>query len=331
MSSIIDKNIYLLDLKGKVLDSNDYNQIGKIFEVPTIDLEKVIYTLDNLSYIVVRKYDTPVYYIALEDEETSSFSLLEIIHLFFNEENNQMTKTNFLREVLLNNISKVHMEELKEEFSITDKEHYYVINVLLKREYLKNAKIIIENLFVLDKQIKIDNETIAIISSKEFNLVEELSLELFSEISSELGVKPKISIGTEVDSFFDLHKSFDAANKNIRISEVFDIPDDLLISDELLIQKMIYNLPMEKLKAINIENQKKYKEIFTDEELILTAKHFFRNNLNITETSKNLYVHRNTLVYRINKMEKLSGINLKEFSDAMKFYIILLIKKICEK
>ena len=74
-----------------------------------------------------------------------------------------------------------------------------------------------------------------------------------------------------------------------------------------------------------------FKEIFEDEEMLETAEAFLQSSLNISETSRNLYMHRNTLLYRLDKIEKATGLNIRLFSDAVSFRVLSILYKLLKK
>ena len=69
------------------------------------------------------------------------------------------------------------------------------------------------------------------------------------------------------------------------------------------------------------------KEIFTDKEMTDTAEEFLDSSLNVSETARKLYLHRNTLIYRLDKIEKETGLNIRKFSDAITFRLITILLK----
>jgi carbohydrate diacid regulator len=129
----------------------------------------------------------------------------------------------------------------------------------------------------------------------------------------------------------DISDSVDDINNILRLADRFNIQKDVYYYEDFLIPLIVDNLPKEILVKFNKENLKKYDEIFKNKDLIFTAESFFKNDLNITETSEKIFVHRNTLIYRINKIKEISGFDLKKFDDAIRFYMILLIKNMNEK
>ena len=112
-----------------------------------------------------------------------------------------------------------------------------------------------------------------------------------------------------------------------RINQLFNSDKKVVAYSNLGIGRLIYQLPMPLCKMF-------IKEIFEektpdqfDEETLTTINKFFENNLNVSETSRQLYIHRNTLVYRLDKLEKSTGLDLRIFDDAITFKIALMVVK----
>ena len=81
-------------------------------------------------------------------------------------------------------------------------------------------------------------------------------------------------------------------------------------------------------KYFNELTDENFRELFEDEEMLNTAEEFLRSSLNVSETSRNLYMHRNTLLYRLDKIEKATGLNIRSFSDAVSFRVLTVIQKL---
>ena len=96
--------------------------------------------------------------------------------------------------------------------------------------------------------------------------------------------------------------------------------------------KMLEDIPESKLAEYLTDlTDENFKEIFEDEEMLNTAEEFLRSSLNVSETSRNLYMHRNTLLYRLDKIEKATGLNIRSFSDAVSFRVLTVIHRLLGK
>ena len=111
------------------------------------------------------------------------------------------------------------------------------------------------------------------------------------------------------------------------MGKVFDTEQTIVSYDNLGIARLIYQLPTTLCETFLKEVFKQGSIESLDQETLFTIQRFFENNLNVSETSRGLFVHRNTLVYRLEKIKKLTGLDLREFDDAIVFKVALMVKK----
>lgn len=149
---------------------------------------------------------------------------------------------------------------------------------------------------------------------------------LASAIEEELGIKVKIGVGNSVAEFEDIHLSYLQAKKALEVGEVF-AEKQIYTYSEILPVKMISFLS-EREKS---EFLKPFKQILKNEELTNTAQEFLNCGLNANLAAQRLFVHRNTLNYRLNKIEKQVGLDLRNFNDAVTFRMVCLMYKLKEK
>ena len=129
-------------------------------------------------------------------------------------------------------------------------------------------------------------------------------------------------------SLIKIADSFQEAKLALEVGRVFYAEKEVISYEKLGIGRLIYQLPMSLcemfIREVFGEN---VPEILDDEEAMSTIAKFFENNLNVSETSRKLFVHRNTLVYRLEKIKKLTGLDLREFDHAIVFKVALMVKK----
>ena len=136
-----------------------------------------------------------------------------------------------------------------------------------------------------------------------------------------------VGIGTVATHLRDLAKSYKEANIAIEVGKVFDTEKYVINYENLGIGRLIYQLPTTLCEMFLQEVFKKNPIDALDKETLFTIHKFFENNLNVSETARKLFVHRNTLVYRLEKIKKLTGLDLREFDDAITFKVALMVKK----
>ena len=190
---------------------------------------------------------------------------------------------------------------------------------------------VVQNLFPdknKDFVININETDIALI--KEIRPVsvatEKLARSMVDTLSSEF-TQVAVGIGTVVDSLKELARSFKEAQVALEVGKVFDTEKSIVRYDDLGIARLIYQLPTTLCEMFLKEVFKLGSIDSLDQETLFTIQRFFENNLNVSETSRKLFVHRNTLVYRLEKIKRLTGLDLREFDDAIIFKVALMVKK----
>ncbi len=146
-------------------------------------------------------------------------------------------------------------------------------------------------------------------------------------LMQEMGVKSVIGIGTVVNHIRELARAYKEAGVAIEVGKVFDTENTIINYENLGIGRLIYQLPTTMCEMFLQEVFKKNPIDSLDQETLFTIDKFFENNLNVSETARKLFVHRNTLVYRLEKIKKLTGLDLREFDDAITFKVALMVKK----
>ena len=136
-----------------------------------------------------------------------------------------------------------------------------------------------------------------------------------------------IGIGTIAMHLRELAKCYKEAQIAIEVGKVFDTEKFVINYENLGIGRLIYQLPTTLCEMFLLEVFKKNPIDSLDQETLFTIHKFFENNLNVSETARKLFVHRNTLVYRLEKIKKLTGLDLREFDDAITFKVALMVKK----
>ena len=146
-------------------------------------------------------------------------------------------------------------------------------------------------------------------------------------LKSELFIKTVIGIGTVANHIRELADSYKEAQTAIEVGKVFDTEKSVINYENLGLGRLIYQLPTTLCEIFLSEVFKKNSIDSLDQETLYTINKFFENNLNVSETSRKLFVHRNTLVYRLEKIKKITGLDLREFDHAIIFKVALMVKK----
>lgn len=243
-------------------------------------------------------------------------------------------KSTFVKNIISDNILPgdvyVRAKELQFETEVPRA-------VLLVRQTEKTdvaAVEVIQNMFP-DRQkdfvISISETDIVLIKELQAGFNQKTLTEMASSIeenlSSELLVKCVIGIGTPARHLRELADRYKEAQTAIEVGKVFDTEKSVVSYENLGIGRIIYQLPTTLCEMFLSEVFKKNPIESLDQETLYTINKFFENNLNVSETSRKLFVHRNTLVYRLEKIKKLTGLDLREFDHAIVFKVALMVKK----
>ena len=157
--------------------------------------------------------------------------------------------------------------------------------------------------------------------------LERMARSMEETLRNELFVKTVIGIGTVATHLRELSDAYKEAQTAIDVGKVFDTEKSVINYENLGIGRLIYQLPTTLCDIYLSEVFKKNSIDSLDQETLFTINKFFENNLNVSETSRKLFVHRNTLVYRLEKIKKLTGLDLRQFDHAIVFKVALMVRK----
>ena len=193
---------------------------------------------------------------------------------------------------------------------------------------------ILSNMFpdkLQDFVISINETDIAIVkqitSGTTNEDLEKMARAVEDTLKNELFIKCVIGIGTVAEHLRSLADSYKEAQTAIDVGKVFDTEKSIINYENLGIGRLIYQLPTTLCEIFLSEVFKKNSIDSLDQETLFTINKFFENNLNVSETSRKLFVHRNTLVYRLEKIKKLTGLDLRQFDHAIVFKVALMVRK----
>ena len=239
-------------------------------------------------------------------------------------------KDEALRAILLGEGNRAYAYQFLTRYHVTDGV-CYALDILPERR-LDEALLHVETSLAESCAfvVKMDASRIAVVMFlKEGETPVELGKFLNQSLYEEVGVKAKVGIGCEAKSFGDIAASDLQALTAVRMSGILGAKGEVHTYREFLLTKMLEDVPAERLKEyveqFHIEGA---KEIFSDEEMATTAEEFLENSLNLSETSRNLFMHRNTLMYRLDKIERVTGLNIRNFSDAVTFRVVTILYKL---
>ena len=144
-------------------------------------------------------------------------------------------------------------------------------------------------------------------------------------LNTEAMTKVRVAYGTVINDIKEVSRSYKEAKMALEVGKIFYADKNVVPYNNLGIGRLIYQLPIPLCEMFMTEVFGENLPDTFDEETLTTINKFFENNLNVSETSRQLYVHRNTLVYRLEKLEKSTGLDIRKFDDALTFKIAMMV------
>ncbi|MCL1903020.1 MAG: helix-turn-helix domain-containing protein [Oscillospiraceae bacterium] len=243
-------------------------------------------------------------------------------------------KSNFIKNIVLDNVlpGDIGIKTRELHFNADVNRVVFLISIVTSADI--SAYEIIQNLFPdksKDFVFKITDSDIVLVKELRNNTavkdLEKLARSISDTLSGEFFAKVNVGIGAPVTGIKELARSFKESQIAIEVGKVFDTDKTIVCYTNLGIARLIYHLPTTLCETFLREVFKKGSIESLDHETLFTIQRFFENNLNVSETSRKLFVHRNTLVYRLDKIKKLTGLDLREFEHAIIFKIALMVRK----
>lgn len=243
-------------------------------------------------------------------------------------------KDNFIKSLLMDNLMLVDIFSRAKKLHIELEARRCVFIVELADKNQDEAIITIKNIFAgntSDFITAIDRKSIVVVKELEeddgYEQLSDIAKKIALSLKNDIGENARISYGTIVGEIKEVSRSYKEAKMAQDVGRIFFEERQINAYTELGIGRLIYQLPLPLCKMFLKEIFGKNQPSELDEETITTINKFFENSLNVSETSRQLYIHRNTLVYRLDKIQKLTGLDLRVFDDAITFKIALMVSK----
>ena len=317
-----------------------YPENGRRDDVPFCD-KQFEGVADDGSYTFFRFSFKGVGYIGVLTGATEKeFSLATLLPAYiesFTESETALSKTDYLKRILLGESTTSGVYKYATKFSLKNAPCFVIV--------IRVPKMMGETLSVikqyggnsLDTAVQISENTCALV--KFLDRAEEESQSsvdyaefLAQSLKEELGIDALLGVGSTVRDLKEVALSYAHAENALRYADLFEATGAVHSYREFVLMKMLEDLPEGKLNEYLTElMDESVKEIFEDEEMLATAEEFLSASLNVSETARNLYVHRNTLLYRLDKIEKITGLNIRLFSDAVSFRVLTVLHRLLGK
>ena len=278
----------------------------------------------QLEYVILAKGDTDDVYMV---GKLAAFQIRNLLVAY----KERYDKDNFIKNLLLDNLLLVDIYNRAKKLHIETEVKRVVFLIETKYEKDTGALETVKGLFAGKKKdfiTQVDEKSIILVKevleNETYDDMEKTARVILDMLNTEAMTTVHVSYGTMVNEIKDVSRSYKEAKMALDVGKIFYSDQNVIAYSSLGIGRLIYQLPMPLCKMF-------IKEIFGDkspdnfdEETIATINKFFENSLNVSETSRQLYIHRNTLVYRLDKLQKSTGLDLRVFDDAITFKIALM-------
>lgn len=241
-------------------------------------------------------------------------------------------KNNFIQNLLLDNLLLVDIYNRAKKLHIEQEAHRVVYLIETKYEKDTVALETVRSLFgnsTRDFITAVDEKNIVLLKEvtpyEDQESLEQIAHMLVDMLNAEAMTQVRVAYGTTVDQLKDVSKSYKEAKMAMGVGRIFYMERTIMSYSNLGIGRLIYQLPMPLCEMFMQEVFGENTPDTFDEETLSTIHKFFDNNLNVSETARQLYIHRNTLVYRLEKLQKSTGLDVRVFEDALTFQIALMV------
>ncbi|NLZ80883.1 MAG: PucR family transcriptional regulator [Clostridiales bacterium] len=286
-----------------------------------------VFDENQLEYILLAKGTTEDVYMV---GKIAAFQVQNLLVAY----KERFDKDNFIKNLLLDNLLLVDIYNRAKKLHIEVDVRRVVFIVETKHEKDSNVLETVRSLFstkTKDFITAVDEKNIIIVkelkANESYEDVDKTAKVILDMLNTEAMAKVQVSYGTIINGLKEVSKSFKEAKMALDVGKIFYSSRNVIAYNNLGIGRLIYQLPIPLCKMF-------IKEIFGgkspdefDDETLSTINKFFENSLNVSETSRQLYIHRNTLVYRLDKLQKSTGLDLRVFDDAITFKIALMVVK----
>ena len=332
-------DLCVMDTEGKPLASTldaveEYKEAVLVFAESLAESQALqgyqffkVFDENQLGYIILVKGETDDVYMV---GKMAAFQVQNLLIAY----KERFDKDNFIKNLLLDNLLRVDMYTRAEKLHIETDVKRVVYIIETKHEKDTNALETVRTLFAnktRDFITAVDEKSIILVKevkgNESYDELDKTADVIIDMLSTEAMSAAHVAYGTIVNDIREVSRSYKEAKMALDVGKIFYSNKNVVAYNRLGIGRLIYQLPIPLCQMF-------IKEIFEgkapddfDDETLSTINKFFENSLNVSETSRQLYIHRNTLVYRLDKIQKITGLDLRVFDDAITFKIALMVVK----
>ena len=340
MKDAIDRVIGVIDENGVVISCSDLGKMGDIRQGVREELSfsSEVITVEGYTYRYMGVGQKSEYVVFVEGEDKMAEKMSKLLSVSLGNikslYDEKYDKGSFIKNIILDNIlpSDIYIKSKELHFNTEELRVVFLIKFFGKTDMMPFE--MLQNMFPdksRDYVISVGEHDIVLVKElkpgTEMKEIEKIAINIADTLSTEFYTKVVIGISTMVENIKDLAKAYQEAQVALEVGKVFETEKNIISYENLGIGRLIYQLPTTLCEMFLQEVFKKGSLESLDRETLMTIQCFFENNLNVSETSRKLFVHRNTLVYRLEKIRKLTGLDLREFEHAITFKVALMVRK----
>ena len=340
MKDAIDRIIGVVDKDGVVIACSDMYKTGELrrrFRTEDFYASECVVS-DGYTFLPLISEDKngAIVFVEGEDDIAGNTARIVAVSLQNIKElyDEKYDKSSFIKNIMLDNIlpSDIYLKSKEMQF---DTDAHHIVMIIKFSNYTDVVPLeIVQGMFPQqngDFVVSVGEQDVVLVKrvdpNSEDSEFEVLAEQIAENISSDFYVKVSIGISSVASTLKDLAKAYKEARIALEVGKVFDLEKQIVCYGNLGIGRLIYQLPTTLCDVFLQEVFKKGSLESLDPDTLMTVQAFFKNNLNVSETSRALFVHRNTLVYRLEKIRKITGLDLRKFEHAVTFKVALMVKK----
>ena len=340
LKNIIRRELSVAEREGKIVATTEESMVNTVIENADIFIQSPAENqlVQGYQYFKVFDNGSPEYIVMIKGEDEEAYRIGKItafqIQNLLVAYKERFDGDNFIKNLLLDNLLLVDIYSRAKKLRIENNvpRVVFLIETEIDKEF--NVVEIVRSIFPTKQKdfvTAVDEKSIILVKElKEKDSKEEIdqiSKHIYDTLSAEAMTSVYVALGTVVNDLKNVSASYKEAKMALEVGKIFEENKKIVNYEQLGIGRLIYQLPAPLCKMFINEVLHGLSMDQFDEETLTTVNKFFENNLNVSETSRQLYIHRNTLVYRLDKLQKMTGLDLRNFDDAIIFKIMLMVSK----
>lgn len=340
LKNITRRDITVIDREGKLVASTepDANQAPMPFIDSVLQSPAENQLIQGSQYFKVLDNGITEYVLMVNGDDEDAFRLgklasfhIQALMMAYKE---RYDRDNFIKNLLLDNLLLVDIYSRAKKLRIENGARRVVFLVETAVDADMGAVEVLRGLFPerqRDFVTAVDEKSIILV--KELNEyegteeIEQIAHMIVDTLTTEAMNQVYVAIGAIVNDLKNVSSSFKEARLAQEVGKIFESDKQIVSYEKLGIGRLIYQLPLPLCRIFINEMLQGFSISDIDEEMLITVTKFFENDLNVSETSRELFIHRNTLVYRLDKLQKMTRLDLTKFTDAITFKITLMVNR----